>query len=134
MIQVLVSQTHFLRLTKKEKKMEGKGVERMDENLYQPNLRFSYTYVVVCNFHSWQISYQLFSCEIELGRQWLLWWLIAQMRLVCRYAKVGMSDDVAIAFALIAHGLCNLNSAINPVIYFLMSGKLSQNMRHTGCV
>ena len=47
------------------------------------------------------------------------------MRFVCRYAEVGMSDDVGIAFALIAHGLCNLNSAINPVIYFLMCGKLS---------
>jgi len=48
-----------------------------------------------------------------------------------------MSDDVAIAFALIAHGLCNLNSAINPVIYFLMSGKLSSAKtydRHTGCL
>jgi len=41
---------------------------------------------------------------------------------VCRYAKVGMSDEVALAFALIAHGLCNLNSAINPVIYYVMSG------------
>ena len=43
--------------------------------------------------------------------------------IVCRYAKVGMSDNVALAFALIAHCLCNLNSAINPVIYYLMSGK-----------
>ena len=37
-----------------------------------------------------------------------------------------MSDNVGIAFALIAHGLCNLNSAINPVIYFLMCGQLSK--------
>jgi len=36
-----------------------------------------------------------------------------------------MSDTVALAFALIAHCLCNLNSAINPVIYYLMSGKRS---------
>jgi len=35
-----------------------------------------------------------------------------------------MSDNVALAFALIAHCLCNLNSAINPVIYYLMSGKI----------
>jgi len=34
-----------------------------------------------------------------------------------------MSDQVALAFALVAHCLCNLNSAINPVIYYLMSGK-----------
>jgi len=38
-----------------------------------------------------------------------------------------MSDNVGLAFALIAHGLCNLNSAINPVIYYLMCGKLYQS-------
>lgn len=45
---------------------------------------------------------------------------------ILRYAEVGMSDNVALAFALIAHCLCNLNSAINPVIYYLMSEKFKR--------
>ena len=57
-------------------------------------------------------------------RRWR--WCVTRCFYLCRYAEVGMSDNVGIAFALIAHGLCNLNSAINPVIYYLMCGKSCQ--------
>lgn len=44
------------------------------------------------------------------------------INLVSRYAGVRVSDNVATPLALIAHWLCYFNSAINPVIYNLMSG------------
>lgn len=39
-----------------------------------------------------------------------------------RYTRVPISNNVATYMALISHWLCYFNSAINPVIYNLMSG------------
>jgi len=43
-------------------------------------------------------------------------------RVFRRYARVRIADNVATYLALIAHWLCYFNSAINPVVYNLMSG------------
>jgi hypothetical protein len=66
------------------------------------------------------LSYQILccTCEFRLTRIYNSCNCVTP----CRYTRVGIGDDVATYLALIAHWLCYFNSAINPVIYNLMSG------------
>ena len=75
---------------------------------------------VIREIHKMKIKLMV-SYELEVTRRSVF---TPAMCFVRRYAEVGMSDNVAHVFAPVAHGLCNLNSAINPVIYYLMSGML----------